>query len=53
MISTKYRLRLESICKDIASGTEVTLEDKWIAEIAEVELEHARELQHAMTMITL
>ena len=27
MLSTKYRLRLESICKDIASGTEVTLED--------------------------
>ena len=27
MLSTKYRLRLESICKDIASGTEVSLED--------------------------
>ena len=27
MLSTQYRLRLESICKDIASGTEVGLED--------------------------
>ena len=27
MLSTKYRLRLESICKDIASGTEVSMND--------------------------
>ena len=27
MLSTQYRLRLESICKDIASGAEVKLED--------------------------
>ena len=27
MLSTQYRLRLESICKDIASGTEVSLSD--------------------------
>ena len=27
MLSTQYRLRLESICKDIASGTDVSLED--------------------------
>ena len=27
MLSTQYRLRLEAICKDIASGTEVSLED--------------------------
>ena len=26
MLSTQYRLRLEAICKDIASGTEVSLE---------------------------
>ena len=25
MLSTQYRLRLESICKDIASGTEVSM----------------------------
>ena len=27
MLSTQYRLRLEGICKDIASGTEVSLSD--------------------------
>ena len=27
MLSTQYRLRLEAICKDIASGTEVSLDD--------------------------
>ena len=27
MLSTQYRLRLESICKDIASGTEVSMSD--------------------------
>ena len=27
MLSTQYRLRLEAICKDIAAGTEVSLED--------------------------
>ena len=35
MLSTQYRLRLESICKDIASGTEVTLEDMiWAEKLA-------------------
>ena len=27
MLSTQYRLRLEGICKDIASGRDVSLED--------------------------
>ena len=27
MLSTKYRLRLEGICKAIASGTEVSIDD--------------------------
>ena len=27
MLSTNYRLRLEAICKDIASGTEVSIDD--------------------------
>ena len=27
MLSTNYRLRLEGICKDIASGTEVSMSD--------------------------
>ena len=32
MLSTQYRLRLESICKDIASETEVSLPDMIWAE---------------------
>ena len=32
MLSTQYRLRLEAICKDIASGAEVSLEDMIWAE---------------------
>ena len=27
MLSTKYSLRLQGICKDIASGTEVSIDD--------------------------
>ena len=35
MLSTQYRLRLESICKDIASGTEVSLPDMiWANKLA-------------------
>ena len=35
MLSTKYRLRLEAICKDIASGTEVTMSDMiWAQKLA-------------------
>ena len=35
MLSTQYRLRLEAICKDIASGTEVKLEDMiWAEKLA-------------------
>ena len=35
MLSTKYRLRLESICKDIASGTEVSVTDMiWAQKLA-------------------
>ena len=32
MLSTQYRLRLEGICKSIAAGTEVSLEDMIWAE---------------------
>ncbi len=32
MLSTQYRLRLESICKSIASGQEVSLDDMIWAE---------------------
>ena len=35
MLSTEYRLRLEAICKDIASGTEVSLTDMiWANKLA-------------------
>ena len=35
MLSTKYRLKLEAICKDIASGTEVTMSDMiWAQKLA-------------------
>tara|TARA_B100000212_G_scaffold341578_1_gene325172 strand:+ start:1030 stop:1329 length:300 start_codon:yes stop_codon:yes gene_type:complete len=35
MLSTQYRLRLEGICKDIASGSEVTLLDMiWAEKLA-------------------
>ena len=35
MLSTNYRLRLEGICKDIASGTEVTMTDMiWGSKLA-------------------
>ena len=32
MLSTQYRLRLEGICKDIASGTDVSIQDMIWAE---------------------
>ena len=35
MLSTQYRLRLEAICKDIASGTEVSMTDMiWATKLA-------------------
>ena len=35
MLSTQYRLRLEGICKDIASGTEVSLTEMlWANKLA-------------------
>ena len=35
MLSTNYRLRLEAICKSIASGTEVSIEDMiWAEKLA-------------------
>ena len=35
MLSTNYRLRLEAICKDIASGTEVSMSDMiWATKLA-------------------
>ena len=35
MLSTQYRLRLEAICKDIASGSDVSIEDMiWAQKLA-------------------
>ena len=35
MLSTKYRLRLEGICKSIAAGTEVSIDDMiWAQKLA-------------------
>ena len=35
MLSTNYRLRLESICKSIAAGTEVSIDDMiWAQKLA-------------------
>ena len=35
MLSTQYRLRLEAICKDIASKTEVSMSDMiWAQKLA-------------------
>lgn len=36
MLSTKYRLRLEAICENIAAGKEVSLEDRiWATKLGE------------------
>ena len=53
MLSTKYRLRLESICKDIASGTEVTLEDMiWANKLAKANTSARGMLSSARRMAT-
>ena len=53
MLSTQYRLRLESICKDIASGTEVTLEDMiWANKLAKANTSARGMLNKARKMAT-
>ena len=48
MLSTKYRLRLEAICKDIASGTEVTMSDMiWAQKLAKANTSARGMLQSA------
>ena len=52
MLSTKYRLRLESICKDIASGTEVPLEDMiWSSKLAKANTSARGMLSQALSLI--
>ena len=46
MLSTAYRLRLEGICKSIAAGTEVSLDDMiWAEKLAHVN-PSARTMMH-------
>tara|TARA_B100001057_G_scaffold156884_1_gene157423 strand:+ start:430 stop:729 length:300 start_codon:yes stop_codon:yes gene_type:complete len=53
MLSTQYRLRLESICKDIASETEVTLEDMiWANKLAKANTSARGMLNQARKMAT-
>ena len=53
MLSTQYRLRLESICKDVASGTEVTLENMiWANKLAKANTSARGMLNKARKMAT-
>ena len=51
MLSTQYRLRLESICKDIASGTEVSIDDMiWAQKLAKANTSARGMLQQSRRM---
>ena len=53
MLSTQYRLRLEGICKDIASGTEVSLTDMiWAQKLAKANTSARGMLSTARRMAT-
>ena len=53
MLSTQYRLRLEGICKDIASGTEVSLSDMiWADKLAKANIAARGMLNTARRMTT-
>ena len=53
MLSTQYRLRLEGICKDIASGTEVSLSDMiWADKLAKANTAARGMLDTARRMTT-
>ena len=53
MLSTQYRLRLESICKDIASETEVSLPDMiWAEKLAKANTSARGMLQTARRLAT-
>ena len=48
MLSTQYRLRLEGICKDIASGSEVSMSDMiWAQKLAKANTSARGMLQSA------
>ena len=53
MLSTQYRLRLEGICKDIASGTEVSMNDMiWAQKLAKANTSARGMLNKARRMST-
>ena len=53
MLSTQYRLRLEGICKDIASGTEVSMTDMiWAQKLAKANTSARVMLSTARRMAT-
>ena len=53
MISTQYRLRLQAICKDIAAGTEVSLEDMiWANKLAKANTSARGMLSQARRLAT-
>ena len=53
MLSTNYRLRLEAICKDIASGTEVSIDDMiWAQKLAKANTSARGMLSKARRMST-
>ena len=53
MLSTNYRLRLEGICKDIASGTEVSIDDMiWAQKLAKANTSARGMLSQARRMST-
>ena len=53
MLSTQYRLRLEGICKDIASGTQVSIDDMiWAQKLAKANTSARGMLSKARRMAT-
>ncbi len=53
MLSTQYRLRLESICKDIANGMDVSLSDMiWAEKLAKANTSARGMIKQARRMNT-
>ena len=53
MLSTNYRKRLEAICKDIASGTEVSIDDMiWAQKLSKANTSARGMLNKARRMST-
>ena len=53
MLSTQYRLRLEGICKDIASGSDVNLDDMiWAEKLSKANTAARGMLQSARRLTT-